>query len=790
MNYFLKMTFRNLLKNKTYSAINLFGLAIGMACSILILLWVNNEFSYDRFHENVETIHLVYQQHPNSTSTSTSKLLAPTLKQDIPEVIDATRFGFVNEEFLVTHDGKSFTENIAFTDDAFFKIFSFPFLSRSGEETLPGPYSMAVTRSFALKHFSTADVLENTATINFFGFKQDVKITAILEDLPQNTQFQHQAFLPITIFNAMGLIKTDSWGNTWPRTYVRCDQNASIKNLEQKMTRVVKNHLPENSRRVTQYKLFPMKDIHLYSNFDDLATSGSITNVTIFILIAVILILIACANYINLSTALSFRRKSEVGIKKVIGASRMQLIRQFVGETMIFILIALTAAFVLAEILLPYMNELTGKNLLIQLSDTTLLIKIVLIALVTGIISAYYPALSLSSYQPIRLIRDKARSGLRGLNSRKGLVLLQFSLLITLCICTQIVVGQLRYIHTNKLGYEKENLLCVPMKGFSYSTINTLKTELSRNPNVLDICASEPVDSRSLASTIDIQWEGMNSEHRQTVTVLRADYDFASTYQLSLKQGRFYSHEFSTDKTSAYVINETAAMMMGPGAELGNEISVWGKKGKVIGVVQDFHFSSLHHKVAPMIIIPPTEEQNAFLRLLSIRLKPGNIPDAVDSIKKIWQQITPEIPFNFYFLDESLDVQYWAERQVATLLTFFSVLTIIVACLGLYGLTLYMTKTRIKEIGVRKTLGGSTNSIVILFSQDFIRWIIIANMLSWPAAYFIMNRWLQNFAYRIDITIWPFLLAGSAALLISFLTIGWQTIRAATANPVEALRYE
>ncbi len=787
---FLKITFRNLFKNKAYTLINLSGLAIGMSCIILVLLWVENEFSYDRFFKNADNIHLVLQGIDKSYSTSTSELMAPELKEKFPEITDVTDYGYVNEDFLFKYKGKTFNEHAAFTDNKFFNIFNFPFVEGNRETALSTPNSLVVTESFAKKYFGEKKAVGKIVTFDLVNTKYNLRVTGIIKDLPQNTHFQRQAFVSMSLLNKR-FPNMLSWGSFWPRTYVVLKPNTSVKSLEQKITNTFKVYFPQSQQSALNFKLQDLKDIHLFSSgIHDLAIHGDITDVYIVIVIALLILIIACANYINLSTAMSFKRSKEVGIKKVIGAGRLQLINSFIWETFIFVFISMGIAIVLAELFMPFMNNLTGKNLSLNWSNLNLVGGLFLIMILTGIISAYYPALFLSSYNPVRIFKGETFKGNKSLSVRKGLIVFQFSLLIGLIICTLVVTKQLSFVENGKLGYNKENILCVPLNGFSYTQIDALKSELSNDPSVVSSCASEPVDDRSLSSTTSFFWKGKTRETNQAITRLHADQDLASTYKLTLKEGRFFLPEFSASDSNNFVLNETAAKLMGKTSPIGKEFKLGNRVGKIIGVVKDFHFSSFHKKIDPLVIVKPNEKQNARLRILSIRLKPGNLKNSVSSVEKIWKDVSSSAPFNFYFLDQYIDAQYRAEQRTETLLSYFSIFAILIACLGLYGLTLFMTEAKTKEIGVRKVLGASVKSIVSLFIKDFTKWILIANIIAWPLAYYFMNRWLQTFAYKIELSWWLFALSAGIALVIALITIGFQAIKAATANPVKSLRYE
>lgn len=763
---------------------------MGMTCVILVLVWVQNELSYDDFFKNADNIHLVLQGFNNSYSTSTSELMAPELKADFPEVEDVTRYGYVNEKFLFKYNNESFNEYVAFTDDRFFSIFNFPFIEGDRTTALSDPNSLVVTESFAKKYFGKKDVIGKILSFDLLGFKYNLKITGVIKDLPQNTHFRRQAFVSLNIMDK-NFPHMKTWGSFWPRTYVVLNPNTSIKDFEQKITNTFKVHFPTNQQSSLNFKLQDLKDIHLYSaDIKDLAIHGNITSVYIIIIIALLILIIACANYINLSTAISFKRSKEVGIKKVIGAEKSHLIKAFIGETFIFIFISMTAAIVLAELFMPFLNNLTGKSLLINWLNLKLIGGLTIIALFTGIISSCYPALFLSSYDPLKILKGETHSGYKKSSLRKGLIIFQFTLLIGLIICTLVVTKQLNFVENGKIGYDKENILCIPLTGFGYSQIDALKNELSGNPNVIDACASQPIDDRSLSSTTSFFWKGRAAETQQSITTLYADKDFVSTYKLKLKEGRYFSPAFASSDSNSFIINETAEKTIGMTSPLNKYFKVRGREGKIIGVVKDFHFSSFHKKIEPLVILQPIAKQNTRLQLLSIRLKPGNLQNSIASVKNIWEKIALTSPFNFYFLDQYIDNLYRTEQRTAILLSYFSFLAILIACLGLYGLTLFMTETKTKEIGVRKVLGASVKDIISLFAKDFIKWILLANIIAWPLAYYFMNEWLQGFAYKVDLSLWIFYLSGGIALFIAFATVSYQAIKTARANPVKSLRYE
>ncbi len=493
----------------------------------------------------------------------------------------------------------------------------------------------------------------------------------------------------------------------------------------------------------------------------------------------------------NLSNALSLKRTKEIGIQKVVGALRSDLIRQYFGETLLLTFIALGCAIVFVELLLPVLNQLSGKSLSVSYLNPQFLLLILLTTVITGIISGLYPAIFISGFRPIQVLKGKFHAGTSGLNLRKGLIIFQFCLSIIIIICTMVVFTQLDFIQNSKLGYDKENIVCLRIKGDIHSQYDAFKNKILENPDILSISRSEPMDINSLGSTEGIDWPGRNENQGFSIWMLHSDCDFASTYKIDMHEGRFFSKKFPTDKTSAFVLNQAAVEAMGLQSPIGQEIKMFDRKGKIIGITKNFHFSSFYHKIEPLIFrIPNMKEQNLFYRELSIRLKSNSIHQSMAFLKNKWKSFYPAEQFNYYFFDENLNTHYRAEQRMGELFRYFSFLAIFISCLGLYGLTAFTIEQKTKDIGIHKVLGATVSNIVFLLSKNYFRWILLSNVIAWPITYYAMNKWLQNFAYRIDMSWWMFVLASGIAFVIALLTVSWQAIRAAMTNPVEALRYE
>ena len=785
---YIKIALRNLTKHKRYSLINILGLGIGLACFILIMLWVQDELSYDRFHKNSNDIYLIIRNSYEKSDASTSRLLSSALKTNLPEVVNATSFTPLPDPFKVyiKYQDRSLEENIALAEPQFFEIFSFDFLEENPQSAFKDPNSIIMTERMSQKYFGDKNPLGESISLSMLGQERILKVTGILKNIPRNSHIRRELFVPIEFIKSYG-INWNSWYSQTVHTYIQTQDKIDIPQLEKKISDCkLRNYDEEN----VSYMLLPLTKIHLHAtNIVYFATTGDIKYVYIFSMIAGIILLIACINYMNLSNALSLKRAKEIGIQKVIGAQRIQLMRQYFGETFILTIIALVCGVFLVELFLPVLNQLSGKSLSMDFLNPQFIIAILLITIITCIISGLYPAVFVSGFKPIRVLKGKFHISERGINLKKGLIVFQFALSIMIIVCTIIVLTQLSFIQHINLGYDKENIVCLKVKSDISKQYEAFKNKLLENPSVINISRSEPVDANELGETEDVFWSGKNEKFK--TRILHVDPDFSSTYRIKMQEGRFYSKQSPADQTGAYVLNETALEKMRLNSPIGKDLTIWGRKGKIIGIVKDFHFSSLHHSIEPVILrIPNPDEEKFYYRIISVRLNGKALSQSLSFLENTWKSIFRSESFNYYFVDESLNLNYLAEQRMSNVFKTFSLLAIFIACLGLYGLTAFTIEQKVKDIGVHKVLGASVSNIVFLISKNFLWWIIFSNAIAWPVTYFVMNKWLQNFAYRIDLTIWPFLLAGLAALVIALLTVSWQAIRAATTNPVKSLRYE
>ncbi|MBL7177658.1 MAG: ABC transporter permease [Desulfobacteraceae bacterium] len=787
---YIKIAFRNLLKNKTFSLINISGLAIGMTCCFLILIWVLDEFSFDRFHKNSADIYRVIcriKSDNDVNSTSWSPLaLGPALMQEYPEVIDFTRCTLGERSFL-RHGDAVFTEKIFWVDPSFFRIFSFKTLEGNLDEALNSPTSLVITRRIAKKYFGTdRNIVGKVLKLNN---RSDFKINAVIEDVPANSHIEFDIMGPISILRRVGY-DLNSWSRYVTMTYLQLQKNVSYQEVNQKIAKIIENHQGSFTYSV-DIEMQPLTDIHLYSDFKgERAKVGSIANVYILSIIAALILIIACINFMNLSTARSSNRLKEIGIRKVVGALRSQLLAQFYGESIFFAVLALVFSLALVKLLLPPFNTLSGKALTLGLaSGWQVIITIGLITLFTGIIAGSYPAYYLSSLLPGRVLKGGAKSGTKSVLVRKVLVVFQFSVSIFLIICTTVIHSQIRFIKNKDLGYEKNNVLMIPMP--SRHTIGeshqTLKNQLLINPGVMGVAATTLNPTNMERSSMTLNWRGKDPDAQITIHYNVVTIGYLDTLKMEVIEGRGFSEEISSDRNGAALLNEEAVKEMGFENPVGEMITIYGtRKLRVIGVLRNFHFRPVHKKIEPMIIATgPVTRGYTMIKLSGDRMR-----ETIGFIKKVWQTIYPQILFDYHFLEEDYDRLYRTEERIGTLLNYFSALTVFVACLGLFGLASFATKQKTKEIGIRKVLGASVSNIILLLSKDFLKLVVIANILAWPLAYYFTNSWLQNFAYRTSINWLFFILSGILSLLIALFTVSIQSAKAAIANPIESLRYE
>jgi putative ABC transport system permease protein len=805
---YLKIALRNLLRHKGYSLINITGLAVGIACCLLILLYVQDELAYDRHHEKAEQIYRVVLDGRLADKdfhfAVASAPLAVMLPKELPEVLASTRLQN-RAGILVRHGEKRFTEDrIFYADSTMFGVFTMPLLLGNSQTALAQPNTIVLTAAMAAKYFGDENPIGKTLALD----NQNYQITGMMQDVPRQSHF-HPDFL--AAMATLSDSRDQSWLSNNFYTYLVLPANSDPKAFETKLAAVVKKYVDPQIKAAIgvgfdefiasggryRYVLQRLTDIHLHSKLDvEIEPNGDIKYLYIFSAIAVFILLIACINFMNLATARSANRAKEVGVRKVLGSLRTQLVQQFLSESMLISFIALLIAIGLVELLLPFFNNLAARHLQADFfSDNLARFGLIGFALLVGIIAGSYPAFFLASFQPVSVLKGKlSRRGGRSHWLRSGLVVSQFAISIALIVGTAVVHQQLQYVQSQNLGFNKAHVVVIQKASELGQQGQAFKQELLRYPNVLNASTSTEVPGRWFSNTA-VQPEGAPPDRLELVWYLAADDDFVKTLDMKITAGRNFSKAFSMD-SSAVIINETAVKRLGWTDAVGKKIVLRGRtpeeslKFTVIGVLKDFHFESLRQEIRPFALFPQSALRERTPSFVAVRIRPQNLPATLAFLEDKWQEFVPHHPFEYSFLDADFEALYRAEQRTGKIFGAFSALAILIACLGLFGLASFMAVQRTKEIGVRKVLGASISQVVILLSKDFTQLVLIAIAIAAPVAYFAMNRWLQNFAYRIDIGWWVFALAGGLALLIAFITVSTQALKAALANPVEALRYE
>ena len=784
---YVKTAVRAIKRHKGYSFINIFGLAIGMACCILILLWVQDELSYDRFHANGDDIYRIikeeYIEGETLWSALTSPPLAHPLKADFSEIILSTRFGNWGRRVVQYQDKRVNEDKFEHADPDFFKIFSFDFIAGDPDSAFSDPFSVVLTQDTATRYFGTEDPIGKVLTVeNIY----DVKVTGLIQTIPKNSTIQFDFLSPFTLLKEfIGENNMQNWNFNSFMTFVQLGQNTNEQGVNQVIAGYLDKFVPEEDYKLV---LQPFKKMHLSSYvLHDFSGVGDMKYIYIFSALAFFVLIIACINFMNLATARSSRRALEVGIRKVSGAKRTDLIKQFFGEAIFLSFISLILAIFLVEILLPSFNRLSGKNLGLDFAgNISIYIGLLAITIVSGIFSGVYPALFLSSFQPVRVLKGTLRMGSKGGLFRRVLVVTQFSLSIFLIIATMVIFRQLNYIRNMDMGYDREHIIHMNMVGDSNEKYETLKQELIKGQNVVAVSASFALPTRNFNSPGSPDWEGRPADKEINMNTDFVDYDYFETLGIEMAEGRAFSRDFAMDAEEAYIVNEELVKQMGMKQPVGKRFAFWAEWGTIVGVVKDFHFQSLHNKINPISF----KFNPGWLRWLYVRIKPDDIQATIGFMKNTWNGIVPDYPFEYHFLDESFEELYKSEQQMSAITNYFTILGIFIACLGLFGLAAFMAERRTKEIGIRKVLGASVPKLIYLLSSEFAKLVLVANIVAWPVAYFVAHQWLQNFAYRTNIHVGMFLMAAALSLFIALATVSFKALKTATANPAKALRYE
>ncbi len=782
---YLKVALRNIRRYKGYSFINIAGLAIGLACCLLITIWVLDELSYDKFHENAANLYRVEEDQHYSGRIFyvyvTPYPLGPALKTEIPEIVDATRVVWPGGILFKYADNTFFEDNGRAVDPSFLKMFTFPLIRGDENTALDSPYSLLLAENLAKKYFGEDDPIGKVVTLNN---QHEFTVRGVFENIPHNSYLQFDFLIPYEILKNSGQTREEDFGTNSIYTFVQLPDSTPPEQANQKIFGFIRTKVPESR---TDLRLMPYTKLHLHEFFGYEKGAGAIQYVYIFSIIAFFVLLIACINFMNLSTARSANRAKEVGLRKVVGALKRHLIRQFYGESVVYAFIALVFAVGIVTLLLPAFSNLSGKELSWNVAGVaTVLIGLLGITLFTGLVAGSYPAVVLSAFQPARVLKGGAWSGSGGARFRRVLVVVQFALSILLIIGTAVVYQQLNYIKTMRLGWDKEHLVYIPLRADTKKSYSALKQELIQNPQILNVTGTSQLPIYISSNSGGAQWEGKDPELQILIGFNAVDFDFIETLKIEMADGRSFDKKYTSDQSQSWIVNEEVAKLMNKDSVIGERFSHVGVEGTIVGVMKNFNYQSLRNKIEPLAIVV---DQNS-LNYMIIRIPPEEVSVSLGFIEKTWKRIMPSYPFEYRFMDDRYNMMYRSEERIGTLLRYFAVLAVFVACLGLFGLASFMAEKRTKEIGIRKVLGASVSQVTRLLCKEFFLLVLMANVIAWPAAYFVMRKWLQSYAYRVDLGYFVFIGALLLALFVALLSVGYQAIRAARANPAESLRYE
>ena len=781
-------------RHKLYSGISIGGLAVGMACCFMSLVYLAHEMSFDSFHRDADSIFRIVRKTPDIHGPSTRNPMAPALQENFPEIALAVRTWPLTDPYTFWAGEKRFRqEGILFADPDFFRLFTYEFLFGEPDDALRDPSSVVLTQSASLKYFGSEDPVGRVLS---FDGRFDLAVSAVIRDVPQNSHLRFEAVIPMERFNAIaGHIYgfdassyrlTDAWAAGMFRAYIMLKENSDPRDLEHKFPGFLQKYAPYNEELLQEsYYLQPLKEIHLRSRYssgmDNLSDFRYILGI---LAIGLLILAMCCFNYINLTTARSMARRMEIGIRKVIGAHRKQLIGQFLTESLVMFLAAFILSLFLLVLLAPICNDIFGYEISSDFfSRHSSLLSMFFIGLAAAVLSGFYPALFFSAFRPLGMMKASGKPSGRGL--RRGLVLLQFAFTICLMIVTGAIWKQVRYLKEKDLGYAQEQILVVSIKDDeARQKSGIIKQELIRLPGVSMISFSAALPARiQRSTTMDLDIEGEQRVFELSNTTI--DEDFFPLFEIPILDGRNFSREIPSDQ-HAIILNERAVQMFNLQDPVGRELTIFGRPRTVIGVAKDFHFQTLHQEVGPLAM---RISGDPYL-FASVRLATQNLAGTLASIEDTFHRFVPQDPFEYFFFNEHFQHMYTKEEDFGRAIGYFAILAIVVSCLGLFGLALFITERRTREIGIRKALGSSASGIVWILSQEFARWVILANILAWPAAYLIVRSWLQNFAYRIEVGVIIFVFAGALALAMALLSVGIHSVKAATACPADSLRNE
>lgn len=795
---YIKIAFRNLLKHKSFSFINIIGVAIGLACFLLLTIYVKDELSYDRHNTNADRIYRLSRTFLSKDGTESLRLghaappFGPLIKQDFPQVEEVTRM--LETDAIVRYGEHLFNEENLYAAEAnLFKVFTFDVIQGNPASALVNPFSIMFSRPMAEKYFGKENPLGKTVRLDNL---LDYTVTGVYEPLPAQATFHPNFLISFStlndnrVYGAEGL--QTNWGNNSFSTFLLLPKNYDPAKLVSAFPSFQNRHIDSNASTYSVLNLMKLSDIHLHSHMDsEMEANGDIQYVYLFSAIAIFILLIACINYMNLATARSAKRAKEVGMRKVVGAMRSQLINQFLSESILLVCISLMLGMLIVAFCLPFLNEFTQKQLTLSaLADPVFIVVLISITLFTGLVAGSYPAFFLTSFQPTSVLKGKIASALKNGKLRQTLVVAQFSIAVVLIISTAVVYSQMKYIQNYKLGYSKDQVILLQAAGDSATNYEAISQQLKENSGITEVGRSSRIPSGRLLDSWGAYVMKGDSMAPTDISIksLAVDEDFIPTYKIKMAAGRNFSKQHPTDKAEGFVLNATAARLLGwknPQEAVGNRFGYGDIRGQIIGITEDYHFESLHQKVAPIVMF-----MHGNMRWISVQVSGGDITGSIAHIKKVWESRFPGKPFVYEFLDERFGRLYAREQTQQLLFGVFAGIAIFISCLGLLGLSMFMAELRVKEIGVRKVLGASVSNLVVLLSNDFLKLVLIAIVIASPIAWYGMHRWLQEFAYHTEISAWIFIAAGALSAGIAMLTISFQSIKAALKNPIASLKSE
>jgi len=790
---YIKIGFRNITKHKGFSFLHIAGMAIGLALFILIALYIQFELSFDTFHTNFKQIYRVEQilAHESGSSEPTAgcpTALSGALKDDIPEFEAVTRLINWGNPLVTTHDNRKFEiERVYAVDNAFLQIFTFPMIQGDIKTALKEPNSMVLTETEAKRVFGFEEALGQVIRVDN---GDDFKVTGVIADVPKNSHLRFDGLISVSTMNENVFTR---WFDNWVPLYVKLNPEKSFEETNEKIRFFLKKYQGDRSRN--ELYLRPLEKIHLYAEVShEFAVVGSINSLIIFGAVSIFVLLIGCINFMNLETARAADRAREVGLRKVVGAQRASLVKQFLGESFLTVTLAMVLAVILALVLLPEFNQIVNRQLSLNLLDNWVFtIGLVILVMLVSILSGFYPAFVLSSFRPVQVLRGKVSSGARNTLLRMILVVFQFSISIGLIIGTTIILQQNNYLLKRDLGYNSEQMMVIPAGGPSQS-VETLRIKLLENSNIKK-AAMHDYMPHSSTNWCYISWEGAGPKDYIKMNVNYIDEYFIPAYEMTILEGRNFISNMREWDENAVILNESAARRIGWDDPIGKRLRYnvdyrsrkWGG-ATVVGIIKDYHFLSLHHTIGPIMLrLLPKDSSGG---RLSLKIATLDVPATLAFIEKEYENIFPNRIFEYSFLDEDFEQMYLEEQKAGQVISYLAVIAIFIACLGLFGLSSYTTKQRTKEIGIRRVFGASVPSITLHLTKDFVKLVVLANLFAWPAAYYAMQVWLKNFPYRVGISWLVFVTAGIAAMVIALATVGFQSVRAARINPADSLRCE